>query len=97
MFMRDNKSVKVRGEKTDIWALGITFFFLLSGSYPCGDAKNAMQLKDLILNREIDFEMIKNLKARKLLQKILVKDPEKRATLEEIQQDEWLVKEGEDI
>jgi serine/threonine protein kinase len=42
MFMRDNKSVKVRGEKTDIWALGITFFFLLSGSYPCGDAKNAM-------------------------------------------------------
>jgi serine/threonine protein kinase len=41
--------------------------------------------------------MIKNLKARKLLQKILVKDPEKRATLEEIQQDEWLVKEGEDI
>lgn len=31
MFMGKNSKVKVRGSKTDIWALGITFFYLLTG------------------------------------------------------------------
>jgi serine/threonine protein kinase len=71
MFMRQDKSIKVRGEKTDIWALGITFYYLITGSYPCEDASNPLHLKELILEREINFSVIKNPGARNLLMKIL--------------------------
>ena len=32
----------VHGEKTDIWALGITFYYLLTGDYPWKNAKNPL-------------------------------------------------------
>lgn len=38
MFGKD----KVHGEKSDIWALGMTFYYLLVGYYPWKDAKNAL-------------------------------------------------------
>jgi serine/threonine protein kinase len=36
--MFENTGVKgqVRGEKTDIWALGITLYYMLTGTYPQG-------------------------------------------------------------
>ena len=82
MFMRSDKSIKVRGEMTDIWALGVTFFYLISGQYPCDDAKSPLHLRELILERDINFSLIKNLGARDLLKKILKKAPNERATLE---------------
>lgn len=94
MFMRQDKSIKVRGEQTDIWALGITFYYLLTGVYPCEDAQSPLHLKELILNREINFDLIKNSGARCLIKKILQKDPQKRASLEDIQQDDWLSQKG---
>ena len=94
MFMRSDKTVKVRGEQTDIWALGITFYYLISGVYPCEDALDPMHLRDLILEREINYDLIKNIGARNLLKKILTKDPARRATLEEIQSDDWLTQNG---
>ena len=95
MFLRSENNIKVRGEKTDIWALGITFYHLFTGVYPFEDAKSPMHLKDLVLNREINFNRIKIVQARELIQKILIKDPNKRATLEEIQDDPWLKRNGE--
>ena len=38
MFGKD----KVLGEKSDIWALGMTFYYLLVGYYPWKDAKNPL-------------------------------------------------------
>lgn len=49
-----------RGEKTDIWALGISFYYLLTGQYPYVDAVNPIHIKELILNREINFKLIKH-------------------------------------
>lgn len=46
---------KVHGEKTDIWALGITFYFLMTGAYPWKNATNPMNLKEMVCSQEIDF------------------------------------------
>ena len=64
MFMRADKTIKVRGEMTDIWALGVTFFYLITGQYPCEDAVNPLHLKELILERDVNFGLIKNVEAR---------------------------------
>jgi len=38
MFQKD----KIMGEKSDIWALGMTFYYLLVVSYPWAEAKDPL-------------------------------------------------------
>ena len=70
----------MHGENTDIWALGITFYYLLTGEYPW-KATNPLDLLDEVFGQEIDFTLIKDDQARDLISKVLIKNPEKRATL----------------
>ena len=80
MFQKENR---IRGKKTDIWALGVTLFFMLTGGkYPSGDAKDLIDLKEKIIASEIDYSIIQNENAKLLLKSILEKNPEKRATLD---------------
>lgn len=46
MFLR-SEGAKVKGEPVDIWALGVTFFFLLCGQYPFA-AEDLMELKEMV-------------------------------------------------
>ena len=89
MFNKSN-GVQVHGERTDLWALGITFFYLITGEYPWKNIKSKIHLMDLVCNQKIDFSIIKNEKARDLMTKILEKQPEKRATLQELIDHEWM-------
>lgn len=57
MFQR-SQNVKVHGAKTDIWALGITFYYLMTGQYPY-KANNYFDLKDEVLENEFDLHLIK--------------------------------------
>ena len=86
---------KVHGEKSDIWALGITFYYLLAGEYPWKGAKNPLALKELVLNQDIDFSIIKDALARDIISQILQKDPEKRASLYQLSKHPWVTQNGD--
>ena len=96
MFAKcDCKKIHIRGEKTDIWALGITLFYLISGRTPFDSATNPLQLKSMIQDEEIDFSFVTFEPVRKLLMKMLKKDPEERISLIDIlKEDQWVSKEG---
>ena len=59
MFTR-TKDSKVRGEMTDIWALGVTLYYMLCGKYPAQEATNLLELKEQITQKEVNFDFIKN-------------------------------------
>jgi non-specific serine/threonine protein kinase len=59
MFNMAN-GAQVHGEKTDIWALGITFYYLITGDYPWKNPKNPLDLKEMVCCQQIDFSPIKN-------------------------------------
>ena len=74
-MFQSGKNFRVQGAKTDLWALGVTFFYLLSGKYP-HEAGNFYDLKAKISNEEIDFDHIYHEPAKNFLKKVLVKDPD---------------------
>lgn len=55
MFQRYKSKVNhVRGEKIDIWALGVTLYYIVNGSYPF-ESNNVVEIQDKVLNEDIDF------------------------------------------
>lgn len=73
MFNKANGS-QVHGEKTDLWALGVTFYYLLTGEYPWKNPKDPLHLKEMVLNQPVNFLLIKNIQARDLISSLLEKD-----------------------
>jgi serine/threonine protein kinase len=76
----NNNPISIKGELTDLWALGITFYRILTGKFPF-TGTTVLKLKESIINDKIDFSLIKNDNARKFFIHILQKDVTKRATL----------------
>ena len=58
MFQSGGKEFKVQGALTDLWALGVSFFFLITGQNPF-QATNFYDLKKKVLEDEINFSLIK--------------------------------------
>ena len=52
------KNRSFKGTQTDLWALGITFYYLLAGQYPY-DATSFFELKRQVLEEDICFDLIK--------------------------------------
>lgn len=50
-----NKGQEIKGEMSDLWALGVTFYKLATGKYPFEEAKSYAKLRESILEKEIDF------------------------------------------
>lgn len=75
----------------DIWSLGATLFYMVYGRAPF-TARSVFQMYDAICTGELVFpegqSVSKSLQA--LIQRMLVKDPGQRATVEEIVKSAWL-------
>ena len=91
MFSLEDET-EIRGEKCDIWALGITLFYMLTGQYPYEEAVTVMDLGELIRNKQIDFSLIKHEQARDLVKGLLNHDQNKRLTISEIVESPWVTK-----
>lgn len=70
--------------KADVWALGVTFFYMISGTNPF-KGKTRKDLKQSIIYSEIDFSQYNfDTKIKFLLSKMLAKKPKNRPTIENL-------------
>ena len=85
------------GPATDIWSLGITFYYILYGQYPWKNVKNILHMKEIITTQEIDFDVIPCCENTKnCLKRMLDKDPATRATIDELICMDWVTNCGQE-
>ena len=82
---------KYDGMKIDVWSTGIILFAMLCGYLPFED-KNNDKLFDKILECKIEFPDFLSEDPKDLINKILVVDPDKRITIEEIKKHRYYLK-----
>ena len=73
--------------KIDIWAIGIIIYYLLVGELPFyGDRNNKDEIETKIISGKFDFpsNIVISKIAKNLIRQILVKDPNRRPTLNQI-------------
>lgn len=77
------------GVKADVWALGVTLFAMTYNKMPFW-ADSELDLSNVILKDEADFNQERevSLELKKLIQKLLIKDPEKRPHLADLMQND---------
>ena len=86
---------KYDGMKIDVWSTGIILYAMLCGYLPFEDKNNDV-LFDKILECNVEFPEFISDEPKDLINKILVVDPEKRITIEEIKKHSYY-KRGENF
>ena len=94
MFNRCTTNCQVRGEKTDMWALGVTLFYMLTGVYPHSMPNNLIDLRENVVNGIFCWNRVVNEDAKQILKHILEVDPDKRATIDDIKNSKWVTING---
>lgn len=77
-----------KGSATDIWAAGITLFYMILGRTPYNSRKS-LEMSEEVKTKDISIPSEFPKELRELLKRIFDKDPNTRATLEEIKNSEW--------
>lgn len=60
--------------KSDVWSLGILFYYLYSGKYPFNINQDVSNLIVDIINKEIDFSSVKIPRIKDILKSMLIKN-----------------------
>jgi serine/threonine protein kinase len=80
------------GVKSDIWAMGVVLFILAAGDPPFyGSSLSSLYARIKAVDYRCPDHFSKDLK--RLLSKILVKDPKHRITMDDLRNDKWVIHE----
>ncbi|XP_071451407.1 SNF-related serine/threonine-protein kinase [Hetaerina americana] len=73
----------------DVWSLGVILYMLVCGTAPFQEANDSETLT-MIMDCKFTVPNHVSLPCKRLIQRMLIREPERRATLEEIASDPWL-------
>ncbi|XP_036379934.1 serine/threonine-protein kinase MARK1 isoform X2 [Megalops cyprinoides] len=80
---------KYDGPEVDVWSLGVILYTLVSGSLPF-DGQNLKELRERVLRGKYRIPFYMSTDCENLLKKLLVLNPCKRGSLEQIMKDRWM-------
>lgn len=83
-----HKTGGFRGKPADIWASGITLFYMLTGKTPY-KSRNISKLCEEINEQDIEFPEQISENAKDLIKSMTEKDPEKRSDISTIKSHSW--------
>lgn len=69
--------------KADVWSIGVTFFNIVTGTFPWPTNDRKTYLRAIIMGTP-QLEVIKNVEYRRIIQKCLKYQPKDRPTIEEL-------------
>ncbi|XP_012693784.1 serine/threonine-protein kinase MARK1-like isoform X2 [Clupea harengus] len=80
---------KYDGPEVDVWSLGVILYTLVSGSLPF-DGQNLKELRERVLKGKYRIPFYMSTDCENLLKKLLVLNPVKRGSLEQVMKDRWM-------
>ncbi|XP_046545798.1 serine/threonine-protein kinase SIK1-like isoform X2 [Haliotis rubra] len=85
---------KYLGPQIDIWSLGVVLYVLVCGALPPFDGPNLQTLRDRVLSGRFRIPFFMSTECEHLIRRMLVLDPAKRFTMEQIKNHRWMQLDG---
>lgn len=79
------------GPEVDVWSFGVVLYVLVCGKVPFDD-ENSSALHEKIKKGKVTYPQFLSIDVISLLSKILVVDPHKRASLQQVVNHQWVLK-----